>query len=280
MRGPESRPNRRRMRAGRLGDERFFVMSITKGQDRARACRYPPRIGCDPAGSCSLNLARQALRRAASLPNSLPRETWRKLLVGKPRWRDPSHGGYEPAKPRTWDDQCRTRIPARTEFIETFEVLAQRLALCGRRPGDVRHVDDPGRVVARAKRPVFACAKAGTELFVGRVRGKSPSVEGHQVIREPRMVDLNVFRGRLAHAPVHSDNIPLRASPSQSAAEVGALSSQSERRTPSWVSTRRCRCNRRSATRFTRSSTSPLLGSIANTSLAVAVARASKPLAE
>ncbi len=79
MRGPESRPNRRRMRAGRLGDERFFVMSITKGQDRARACRYPPRIGCDPAGSCSLNLARQALRRAASLPNSLPRETWRKL---------------------------------------------------------------------------------------------------------------------------------------------------------------------------------------------------------
>ena len=56
MRGPESGLTRR-MRGGRLADGPFLVMSMTKGQDRARGCRYPSRSHCDPVGAYSVNLA-------------------------------------------------------------------------------------------------------------------------------------------------------------------------------------------------------------------------------
>jgi len=76
--------------------------------------------------------------------------------------------------------------------------------------------------VAHANRPIFACPKRCPELFVGRFQRKGPSIDRHEVIREPRMVDLDVLRSRLTLRPVHSDRIPLRASPCQSEAELDA----------------------------------------------------------
>ena len=109
-------------------------------------------------------------------------------LIGKPRPREPSHRGRDPAQPRARDDQGRARVVAHTVLSETLDVLGHCLPLQGWRFFDVGHVDDPGHLVARTSGQVFAYAKRGTELFVGGLGRKRPSINGLEVTAEPGMV--------------------------------------------------------------------------------------------
>ena len=82
----------------------------------------------------------------------------------------------------SWGNHSMEKPKQLEECFEALEVLGQRLTLGGRRFGDIREVDDPGNGVARTTRPMFACPKTGSELFVGGFRRKGPSVEGHQAV--------------------------------------------------------------------------------------------------
>lgn len=74
-------------------------------------------------------------------------------------------------------------------------------------------------MIPDASRPVIARSKVRTQLFVRSVRRKGAPIERHSVIRDPRMVDLDVTRRGLKPSPFHPDSILLEAGPAQGLAQ-------------------------------------------------------------
>ena len=128
----------------------------------------------------------------------------REELVGKLGRGDPKHCGHEAAQPGVRYDQRRARIPAHVVLFETLEVRSKRFTLSRGRGDDIREVEYPGNRVLRAGSSIFARPKARAELIVGAFLGKGPSIDRHEIVGEPRMVDLEVSRRRFSGRVLHS----------------------------------------------------------------------------